>query len=253
MNTKTPEEISKLSEGGKKLAAVLNILKRETRVGVTPKELDALAEKLIIDSGGVPSFKGYNVSKDQRPYPATICVSVNDEVVHGLPSDKKLQEGDIVGLDIGMKYKNLFTDMAETVIIGRTDEVGEKLVRITKEALDLAISMMRPGLKTGDLGEAVQKFIEGNGFGVVRELVGHGVGYKVHEDPQIPNWGKKGEGVTLEENMVIAIEPMVTEGGCEIYLAPDGWTWKTKDKKRAAHFEHTMVIHKNGAEVLTKN
>ena len=253
MNTKTPEEISKLSEGGKKLAAVLNILKRETRVGVTPKELDALAEKLIIDSRGVPSFKGYNVSKDQRPYPATICVSVNDEVVHGLPLDKKLQEGDIVGLDIGMKYKNLFTDMAETVIIGRTDEVGEKLVRITKEALDLAISMVRPGLKTGDLGEAVQKFIEGNGFGVVRELVGHGVGYKVHEDPQIPNWGKKGEGVTLEENMVIAIEPMVTEGGCEIYLAPDGWTWKTKDKKRAAHFEHTMVIHKNGAEVLTKN
>ncbi len=249
--TKTREEIEKIREGGRKLAAVLDALKKEAKAGITTNELDSLAERLILESGGVPSFKGYKGSKDARPFPATICVSVNDEVVHGIPTNKKLAQGDIVGLDIGMKYKNLFTDMAQTVIIGATDEIGRKLVRITKEALDLAISLVRPGIKTGDLGEAVQRFIELNGFGVVRQLVGHGVGHAVHEDPQIPNWGRAGEGTALKENMVIAIEPMVSEGSHELYLAKDGWTWRTKDGKRAAHFEHTMVITSNGAEVLT--
>ena len=214
-------------------------------------ELDLLAERLIIEAGGKPSFKGYKGSKDSRPFPATICVSVNDEVVHGIPTEKKLKEGDIVGLDIGMVYENLYTDMAETIIIGGGDEASRKLVRITKEALDLAISMVKPGLKTGNLGEAVQKFIESHGDGVVWQLVGHGVGYKVHEDPQIPNWGKKGEGVAFQENMVIAIEPMVTEGDFALKIADDGWTWKTKDGKRAAHFEHTMAVTKTGADVLT--
>ena len=251
MMTKTREEIEKIREGGRKLAAVLDALKKEAKAGITTNELDSLAERLILESGGVPSFKGYKGSKDARPFPATICVSVNDEVVHGIPTNKKLAQGDIVGLDIGMKYKNLFTDMAQTVIIGATDEIGRKLVRITKEALDLAISLVRPGIKTGDLGEAVQRFIELNGFGVVRQLVGHGVGHAVHEDPQIPNWGRAGEGTALKENMVIAIEPMVSEGSHELYLAKDGWTWRTKDGKRAAHFEHTMVITSNGAEVLT--
>jgi methionyl aminopeptidase len=251
MTTKTKEEIEKICEGGAKLAGVMEVLKKEAKSGVTTKELDRLAEKLILEAGGEPAFKGYKGSKDQYPYPATICVSVNDEVVHGLPSARKLEEGDIVGLDIGMKYKNLFTDMAETIGIGEISENDEKLIKATKEALDLAISMVRPGVKTGDIGEAVQKFIESNGFGVVRELVGHGVGYKVHEEPQIPNWGKSGEGAELLENMVIAIEPMVTAGDYKLDISDDKWTWKTKDGSRTAHFEHTMVVTKSGAGVLT--
>ena len=256
MIIKTLEEIEIMREGGRKLAAVLDILKKEAKPGVRTKDLDKLAEKLILGEGGAPSFKGYKGARDQYPFPATVCISVNDEVVHGLPGERALRNGDIVGLDIGMKYKNLFTDMAETVIIGNPpaggDETGEKLVRVTREALDLAISMVKPGLKTGDLGEAVQKFIESNGFGIVRQLVGHGVGHKVHEEPQIPNWGKAGTGTTLRENMVIAIEPMVTEGSYELYIAQDGWTWRTKDGSRAAHFEHTMVVARNGADILTK-
>ncbi|OGF51845.1 type I methionyl aminopeptidase [Candidatus Giovannonibacteria bacterium RIFCSPLOWO2_02_FULL_43_11b] len=249
---KTAEEIEKLREGGRKLAAILDILKKEAMPGVTALSLDKLAEKLILEVEGHPAFKGYKGSRDQSPFPGTVCISVNDEVVHSPPSNRKLKNGDIVGLDIGMKYKNLFTDMAETIGIGEISDSDNKLIKVTKEALDLAISIVHQGVKTGDIGEAVQNFIEANSFGVVRRLVGHGVGYQVHEDPQIPNWGRSGEGTTLKENMVIAIEPMVTEGNYELYLAEDGWTWKTKDGSRSAHFEHTIVVTKNGAEVLTR-
>ncbi len=252
MSIKTPEEIQILREGGRKLAAVLDALKRELSDGVSAQELDRLAEKLIREAGGEPSFKGYQGAKDKYPYSATVCFSINDEVVHGLPDGKKIKEGDIIGLDIGMKYKNLFTDMAQTIGIGKIDVAGERLIRVTKEALDLAISKVRPGIKTGDLGEAIQNFVESRGFGVVRNLVGHGVGYQVHEEPQIPNWGKSGTGPELVEGMVIAIEPMVTEGDYNLKLDRDGWTWRTKDGKRAAHFEHTILITKNGAEILTK-
>ena len=248
---KTAEEIEKLREGGRKLAAILDSLKKEAKPGIATIDLDKLAEKLILDAGGKPAFKGYKTAGDKNPFSGTVCISINDEVVHAPPSSRELRKGDIVGLDIGMKYKNLFTNMAETVSIGSPDPVGEKLIKVTKEALELAISIVHPGVRTGDIGEAVQNFIEAYGFGVVRQLVGHGVGYEVHEDPQIPNWGRSGEGATLKENMVIAIEPMVTEGNYELYLAKDGWTWKTKDGSRAAHFEHTMVVTKNGAEILT--
>ena len=251
MSVKTQEEIQILREGGRKLAAVLDTLKRELSDGVSAEALDRLAEKLIREAGGEPSFKGYQGAKDKYPYSATVCFSINDEVVHGLPDGKKIKDGDIIGLDIGMKYKNLFTDMAQTIGIGKIDESGERLIRVTKETLDFAISKVRPGIKTGDLGEAIQNFVESRGFGVVRNLVGHGVGYQVHEEPQIPNWGKSGTGLELVEGMVIAIEPMVTEGDYNLKLAKDGWTWKTKDGKRAAHFEHTLVITKTGAEVLT--
>lgn len=254
MTVKTLEEIMKLKEGGGKLAAILEIIKKETKPGVSTMELDKMAEQLILKEGGVPSFKGYKGGKDAVPFPATMCISVNDEVVHGMPGKKILKEGDIVGLDIGMKYKGLFTDMAETVIVGNSkekDPAGDKLVKVTKESLELAISVIRPGLKTGDLGNIIQSFIEAHGFGVVRQLVGHGVGHAVHEEPQIPNWGTAGEGVPLKENMVIAIEPMVTEGDYNLCIADDGWTWKTKDGSRAAHFEHTMAVKKVGAEVLT--
>ena len=251
-NIKTEQEIEIIKEGGIKLAAILEVLKKEAKSGMSTKELDVLAEKLIIESGGKPSFKGYKGSKNSPPYPATICVSVNDEVVHGIPTDYKLKDGDIVGLDIGMIYKNFYTDMAETIGVGEISEEDKKLLRVTKEALDLAISMTRPGIKTGDLGEALQKFIESHGFGVVRELVGHGVGYAVHEEPQIPNWGRAGEGDTILENMVIAIEPMVTAGDYALELASDGWTYKTKDGSRAAHFEHTIVVTSDGVDILTK-
>ncbi|MDP3762787.1 MAG: type I methionyl aminopeptidase [bacterium] len=252
MTARNQKEIEILREGGRKLAAVLEEVKRAVRPGVKTGDLDALAEKLIARSGGRPSFKGYRAAGARSSYPASLCVSVNDEVVHGIPSGRKLRPGDIAGLDIGMEYGGFFTDMAATLGAGEVDEVGWRLIRATEQALKLAISKVRSGASIGDLGEAVQKFVEAEGFGVVRELVGHGVGAKVHEDPEIPNWGKAGQGPALAENMVIAIEPMVTEGSFEVYLSKDGWTWKTKDGSRAAHFEHTILVTKNGAEILTK-
>lgn len=252
MKIKSTRELEILRDGGGKLAGILELLIKEVRPGLKAIELDRLAEKLMREAGGEPSFKGYRPSGASGPYPASLCVSINDEVVHGIPSDRKLKDGDLIGLDIGMKYEGLFTDMAETIGIGEIGENDKKLMKVTKEALDLAISIVKPGIKTGDIGEAIQKFVEAEGFGVVRELVGHGVGYKIHEDPEIPNWGKAGTGPELKENMVIAIEPMVTAGGYAIYLASDGWTWKTKDGFRAAHFEHTMVVKKDGCDILTK-
>lgn len=252
MTARNPKEIEILWEGGKKLAACLEEVKRAVRAGVKTGDLDALAEKLIVKSGGRPSFKGYGANGAKNPFPASLCVSVNDEVVHGIPGGQKLRPGDIVGLDIGMEYGGFFTDMAATLGVGEVDEVGGRLIKATEQALKLAISKVRSGASVGDIGEAIQKFVEAEGFGVVRELVGHGVGAKVHEDPEIPNWGKAGAGPALAENMVIAIEPMVTEGSFEVYLSKDGWTWKTKDGSRAAHFEHTILVTKNGAEILTK-
>lgn len=250
---KSAEEIRTLGEGGRRLAAVLERVIEAAKAGVSAFELDELAEKLIREAGGEPSFKGYKTARDTAPYPATLCVSVNDEVVHGFPSREKItQEGDVVGIDIGMKYKGLFTDMAKTIIIGSGDEGARRLVEVTRKALEIGIAEVHTANTTGDIGAAIQQYVEGEGFGVVRELIGHGVGYKVHEDPEVPNWGKRGEGTRLEEGTVIAIEPMITEGGRAIYLAQDGWTWKTKDGKRAAHFEHTMAVTKKGAEVLTR-
>ncbi len=252
MTIKNEEELEILREGGQKLAAILEKIKGAIGTGVRTKDLDALAEKLIRESGGEPSFKGYRTFDSRFPYPASLCISINDEVVHGIPSERVFESGDIVGLDIGMKYRGLFTDMAETAQVGAADKNGEKLIRVTKKALELATSKVKPETRVGDIGEAVQKFVEAEGFGIVRQLVGHGVGAKVHEDPEIPNWGKAGTGPVLKENMVIALEPMVTEGSFEVYLSKDGWTWKTKDERRAAHFEHTLLVTKNGAEVLTK-
>ena len=228
---KSQKEIQALLEGGKKLADVLQSVVELVRPGVTTKELDELAEKLITACGGTPSFK---------------------EVVHGIPSEKRvLKEGDIIGLDIGMKYQGLFTDMAVTVGVGRIDADSQKLIDVTHESLEKGIAEVHPGARIGDIGEAVQVFVESNGFGVVRELVGHGVGHAVHEDPEVPNFGKKGQGLKLEEGMVLALEPMVTARSPRVLLAKDEWTWKTKDGSRAAHFEHTVVVTKDGVRVLT--
>ncbi len=283
------KEIEILREGGKRLSGILAEVKNAVRPGVSTKELDTLAESLIRASGGDPIFKGYKTKLDPRPYPGSLCVSVNDEVVHGIPSKKRiLKEGDIVGLDIGMRWpasriqnfpgrtptagqaefprpyadggtgriqnlnNGLVTDMAVTIGIGNVSSGAEKIMRATRESLENGIAILKPGVRLGDLGHAIQEYLEKNGFGVVRDLAGHGVGLELHEDPFVPNFGKPGIGPKLREGMVIAIEPMATEGDWHLVLSNDGWTFKTSDGRLAAHFEHTVLITKDGAEILTK-
>lgn len=242
MIIRNQKELEILREGGKKLAAVLSVVAKSAVSGVTTKFLDELAEKLILEYGGKPSFKNY------KNYPATLCVSINDEVVHGIPNERILKVGDVVGLDIGAWYGDLCTDTALTLIVGGGTN---KLIEATKKSLEIGISKVKAGAKIGDIGSAIQSFLEKEDLGVVKELVGHGVGNAVHEDPEIPNWGRPGTGIELLENMVIAIEPMATEGSPKIKLLDDGWTWATADGSRAAHFEHTLVVTKTGAEILT--
>ena len=249
MIIKNQKELEILREGGKRLAAVLAEAARNAGAGISTKELDALAANLILKSGGAPSFKGYKTRGAPHSYPGALCVSINEEVVHGLPSDREFRNGDIVGLDIGMWYENLCTDTALTILVGGGKN---KLIEATKKSLEIGIAEVRAGAHIGDIGYATQNFLEGEGFGVVRELVGHGVGRAVHEDPEIPNFGKKGTGQELVEGMVIALEPMATDGSPKVKLSKDGWTWFTKDGSRSAHFEHTVVVTKDGAEVLTR-
>lgn len=259
------QELEILREGGKLLAGILQKIADATKPGITTEQVDRLAEELIKKAGGDPSFKGYRVPGAPAPYPASLCVSINNEVVHGIPSYIKLKEGDVVGLDIGMQYKGYFTDTALTVLV-KSDMLSglsgrkvsekylqaERLIDTTKSSLEAGISLVRAGAHIGDIGFAIYRHLEDSGFGVVRELVGHGVGRAVHEDPEIPNWGTKGTGYVLQEGEVIALEPMATLGSHKVELLPDGWTWATKDGSLAAHFEHTMVVTKNGCEVLTK-
>ncbi len=249
---KTPEEIKILKEGGKRLAKILASMVEAAKPGVSTLYVDGLAESLIFKSGGKPAFKGYR-SKEGLIYDHSICASVNDNIVHGLPrQDILLKEGDILGLDIGMGWGGLFTDTAVTIGVGKIAEDAKKLLHSTKEALQVGIKTVRPGVKVGDIGYAIQQCLEKNKLGVIRELAGHGVGYELHEEPLIPNFGKMGTGLRLKEGMVLAIEPMASLGDWRLKLADDGWTFKTKDGSLAAHFEHTLVVTENGAEVLTK-
>ncbi|MBI3442833.1 MAG: type I methionyl aminopeptidase [Candidatus Sungbacteria bacterium] len=251
---KTKEEIDTLAEGGRRLALVLKRVAAAAAPGVSAFELDTLAERLIIGSGGVPSFKGYRVAGIRTPYPATICVSVNDEVVHAIPTKNKiLREGDIVGLDIGMWYKKLCTDMAITIGVGKVSPEIERMMAVTKESLDLGIAVVRAGAHVGDIGHAVEQRLKKDMLGIIRDLAGHGVGYELHEDPFIPNFGSPHTGPELKEGMVIAIEPMSTLGTWRVVLQDDGWTYKTADGSLAAHFEHTLAVTKDGAEVLTQS
>ncbi|HEY4497899.1 MAG TPA: type I methionyl aminopeptidase [Candidatus Paceibacterota bacterium] len=269
MIIKTTKELHALREGGRILGQILYDVAQSVKPGMTTVSLDELAERLIIERGGMPSFKGYHIANTSSAYPATLCVSINEEVVHGIPSDRVFKEGDVVGLDIGMKYKGYYTDTALTVIVGASlgktlgvkfpktpsveeRRVAEQLVCATKEALEVGISEVRVGVPTGTIGNAISQFLRSRGYGVVYELVGHGVGSAVHEDPEIPNWGEVGKGYRLHEGEVIALEPMATLGGPKVKLLKDGWTWVTRDKSIAAHFEHTVVVTKNGAEVLTR-
>ena len=253
---KTSQEIEILREGGKRLATVLHKVKEKVAPGVFTKDLDNYAFKLIKENGDEPAFLNYRPAGAKISFPASLCISVNDEVVHGIPSkDRILKEGDIVSLDLGLKHNGLFTDMAITVPVGVVDEVNLKLMEVTKRALDIGIDVARAGNTVGDIGYAIESFIRSRGagkYGIVEVLSGHGVGRAIHEDPYIPNFGKKGKGEKLIKGMVIALEPMINNGTKNVTLDADGYTFRTADGKRSAHFEHTILITEGDAEILTR-
>jgi methionyl aminopeptidase len=239
-------EIERLRAANQFVAQVLAELEAVVAPGVTTAELDRAAERLVRAGGALPAFKGY------RGYPSTLCASINEEVVHGIPSDARaLKEGDIVSLDVGVKLNGYYGDSAVTVPVGSVPDRTSTLLRVTREALDRAIGQVRVGGRLSDIGHAVQEWVEAHGFSVVREFVGHGIGERLHEEPQIPNYGQPGRGPRLTEGMVLAIEPMVAMGRPETRLLGDGWTAVTRDGSLAAHFEHTVAVAATGPMVLT--
>ena len=250
---KTKKEIEILRKGGRRLAEVLYKLKEKVAPGVSTKELDTYAEKLIREMGDIPAFLNYRPEGANKPYPASLCISVNDEVVHGIPSKRRiLKEGDIVSLDLGLRHKNLFTDMAITVPVGNTNTSNLKLIQITEQALQVGIDAAMAGNTVGDIGHVIESFIRPHKYGIVEVLAGHGVGRAVHEDPHIPNFGKKWKGAKLVPGMVIALEPMINLGTKNVTIDDDGYTFRTADGKHSAHFEHTILITEGEPEVLTK-
>lgn len=253
MTVRTDEEKEALVEGGKRLGEILRALRDTVAPGITAEQLDDMAERLIREGGDEPCFLGYQPEGASRPYPAALCVSVNDEVVHGIPNEsvKTLKEGDIVGLDLGLRHKGVIVDAAITVPAGDVDAEAKKLLAATEKALAAGIAAAVPGKHVGDIAHAIQKVIESAGFSVVKELGGHGVGEFVHEEPFIPNFGRPGEGELLEEGMVLALEPIANAGKASVLLAPDGYTFRTKDGSRSAHFEHTILLQKGGARIIT--
>jgi len=251
---KTPQEIEVLREGGKRLAFVLHKIKEKVTPGISTFELDQYAETLIKEMGDYPAFLHYRPEGAEKPYPASICASVNDEVVHGIPKrDKILKDGDIISLDLGLKHKNLYTDMAITVPVGKASEGALRLIEITKKALDAGIWACRAGNRIGDISHTIESFARPYGYGIVEVLAGHGVGKAIHEDPFIPNFGKKGVGAKLIPGMVIALEPMLNNGTKNVSLDDDGYTFRTADGKKSAHFEHTILITEDEPEILTQN
>ncbi|OGI62522.1 type I methionyl aminopeptidase [Candidatus Nomurabacteria bacterium RIFCSPHIGHO2_01_FULL_40_12] len=253
---KTKKEIEILREGGKRLATVLHKIKQKIKPGISTKDLDNYAFRLIKDIDDTPAFLNYRPAGAKVPFPASLCVSVNDEVVHGIPNSKRiLKEGDIVAIDLGLKHKGLFTDMALTVPVGKVNPDAVKLMETTEKALQVGIDAAQVGNRVGDIGYAVESFVRAQGsgkYGIVEVLSGHGVGRAIHEDPYIPNFGKKGKGEKLVSGMVIALEPMINNGTKNVTLDDDGYTFRTADGKNSAHFEHTILITENGPEVLTK-
>lgn len=250
---KTPEEIEILREGGKRLATVLYKVKDMVAPGVSTKDLDTYAEKLIREMGDVPAFLNYRPEGADYPFPASLCTSVNDEVVHGIPNpDKILKEGDIISIDLGLKHRGLFTDMALTVPVGEVSNGSKKLMEITERALMAGIEVARAGNTTGDIGSTIEGFVKKYKYGIVEVLSGHGVGKYIHEDPFIPNFGKAGTGEKLRKGMVIALEPMLNNGTKHVKLDKDGYTFKTADGKKSAHFELTILITDGDPEILTK-
>jgi methionyl aminopeptidase len=242
---KSPREIEVMRRSGKITSKVLTDLMKAARPGMTTLELDEMAENGIRGLGGVPTFKGYH------GYPGSICASVNDEVVHGIPGPRVLQEGDLLSIDIGTTLDGYVSDTAVTVGIGAISAEAQSLLDVTQECLMVGIAQMQRGNRLGDIGAAVQTHAEKNGYGVVRELVGHGVGRAMHEEPQVPNYGKAGSGLELRTGLVLAIEPMITQGDYKVNILKDGWTVVTADGKLAAHFEHTIAVTDDGPKILT--
>jgi methionyl aminopeptidase len=242
---RSASEIERLAKVNALVARVLAELAAAVEPGVTTAALDALAERRLTEAGATPAFKGYH------GYPATICASVNEQVVHGIPSERPLVEGDIISLDLGARLDGFFGDSAVSVPVGRVSLEASRLLRVTKTALERAIATVRVGARVSDIGAAVQTFVEAQGFSVVREFVGHGIGTALHEEPQIPNYGTPGRGPRLAEGMVLAIEPMVNAGKPAVKVLSDGWTAVTKDRSLSAHFEHTVVVSGDGCRILT--
>lgn len=243
---KSNEEISKIRKASQIVARTLEVLSQHVQPGVTTRELDAVAESEIRKAGAVPAFKGY------KGFPATLCVSVNEEVVHGIPSNRKLKEGDIVSLDLGAIWDGFYGDAARSFVVGQPVEQVKKLVDVTEKSLMLGIEQARPGNRIGDIGHAVQDYVEMNGYSVVRDFVGHGIGRSLHEDPQIPNYGKPGQGHRIKPGMVLAIEPMVCMGSADVEVLEDNWTAITRDRSLAAHFEHSVAVTPEGPVILSE-
>lgn len=246
MNIKTKEEINIMKEGGEILAKILRRLKEEVKPGITTNHLEQLTRELVLSYKVEPSFLGVD------NYPAYLCTSINEEIVHGVPSERMLKDGDVLKLDMGIKHRGFHTDSAISVIVGEdNDPQKRKLLQVTREALEIGISQAKAGNTTGDIGSAIQEFVHKNGFEVIQDLVGHGIGKNLHEWPQVPNFGKPGQGEELVTGMVIAIEPMVVTGKKRTKIGKDGFTFITGDKGLAAHFEHTIAITEDGPRVLT--
>jgi methionyl aminopeptidase len=245
---KTAQEISAMRESGKILATVLQTLSKEAAVGMTTEHLARIAEGELRALGGEPVFKGH---PGVYPFPSIICISVNDQVVHGIPGPRELIDGDVLSMDFGVRYKGMITDSARSIVVGSSTVSKDRLLRVTYESMHAGIKTLRDGVRTGTIGAAVEEVLKQNNYGIVRDLVGHGVGHELHEDPNIPNYGKKNTGDTLLSGMTVAIEPMATLGGDGVFLDDDGWTICTKDGSLSAHFEDTVLITDNGFEILT--
>lgn len=242
---KTDSEIELMRYAGKVTAMTHNAVKKHIKPGITTLELDKIAEDVIRSNGCTPAFLNY------MGYPASICVSVNEEVVHGIPSMRKLVQGDIVSVDIGAVYKGYFGDAANTYPVGEISDQAQKLIDVTRQSLHEAMVYAIEGARLGDISHAIQCYVEENGFSIVRDYVGHGIGSSMHESPSIPNYGRPGRGITLRENMTLAVEPMVNMGGYEVRVLEDDWTAVTLDGSLSAHYEHTLLIKPHGCEILT--
>lgn len=252
MTIKNSEERASLIEAGKRLGTILDELAAAVRPGITTKELDALAEKLIVEGGDDPVFKGYTPEGAPYPYPSALCISVNDEVVHGIPTDRALAEGDIVSLDLGLSHNGVIVDSALTVPVGKTDATSYELMSATQQALEDAIAVARPGNRVGDISHATETAFQGTGFGVVKILGGHGVGRHVHEEPFIGNTGHPGTGPEIVAGMVLALEPIANAGKGQVDIADDDYTFLTRDGSRSAHFEHTILVEDDATLVVTR-
>jgi methionyl aminopeptidase len=244
MVLKTAGEIELMDQANRIVHQVLEAVGKRIAPGVTPLELDRLADQVIRGAGAVPAFLNY------RGYPATLCISINDVIVHGIPNEVPLEEGDIVGIDCGVLYKGYYGDAARTFAVGRIDEEARRLLQVTEEALNLAVQQVKPGARLSDIGHAVQQHAEKHGYSVVREFSGHGIGTSLHEDPQVPNFGHPGRGPKLRPGLVLAIEPMVNVGSSGVKVDPDGWTARTEDGSLSAHFEYSVAVTPNGVRIL---